>query len=266
MHPGELNRNGIAPSALTASAVAAFFVNEIDRDGQRLALPRPEVQIVVRFGPAAGNGLDIHALGAQQSVRRKLLRGGQRAVMARLRLGASMAVLGVPASAVAGSVVALEELWSGTPVERLLDCLAGVKDATEAIATMEHAIAERLATAEVRDARVAFAVKASEKLVNGSVSSVAKDLGFGERHFRRTFREAVGMSPKEFARLARFRRALRVAREDRGLSWASIAAETGYYDQAHLIEESRAIAGVTPRALLGELGVPRPQLREDVAV
>jgi hypothetical protein len=27
----------------------------------------------------------------------------------------------------------------------------------------------------------------------------------------------------------------------------------GYYDQAHLIAEFRAIAGVTPRALLGEI-------------
>jgi len=62
------------------------------------------------------------------------------------------------------------------------------------------------------------------------------------------------MSPKEFARLARFRHALRAAREDSRLSWATIAAATGYYDQAHLIEEFRTIAGVTPRALLGELG------------
>jgi len=38
------------------------------------------------------------------------------------------------------------------------------------------------------------------------------------------------------------------------LSWAAIAAAAGYYDQAHLIEEFRAIAGVTPRMLLSELG------------
>jgi AraC-like DNA-binding protein len=44
------------------------------------------------------------------------------------------------------------------------------------------------------------------------------------------------------------------AREDSRLSWATIAAATGYYDQAHLIEEFRTIAGVTPRALLSELG------------
>jgi AraC-like DNA-binding protein len=85
------------------------------------------------------------------------------------------------------------------------------------------------------------------------VRAVAVDLGVSERHLRRVFRETVGMSPKAFTRLARFQRALGAARKDARLSWASIAAAAGYYDQAHLIAEFRAIAGVTPRELLREL-------------
>jgi AraC-like DNA-binding protein len=253
MDGGELNRSSIAPSGAAASAVAAFFVDEIDRDRHRLALPRPEIQIVVRFGPSARSGLDVHALGMQQTVRRKLIRRGQRAVTARLHLGASKAVLGVPASALSGCVLALDELWGGAAVQQLLDRLNGVRDAFEAVAILGGAIAERLELAEARDARVPLALSAAERLMSAKVSSVAVDLGVSERHLRRVFREAVGMSPKEFARLARFRRALRAAREDERLSWATIAAETGYYDQAHLIEEFRTIAGVTPRALLSEL-------------
>jgi AraC-like DNA-binding protein len=87
------------------------------------------------------------------------------------------------------------------------------------------------------------------------VNTVADDLGVSERHLRRVFHEALGVSPKAFAKLARFHRALSAAREERPASWASIATRAGYYDQAHLIAELRAIAGVTPRALLGELGV-----------
>jgi AraC-like DNA-binding protein len=48
-------------------------------------------------------------------------------------------------------------------------------------------------------------------------------------------------------------RALRAAREDAHASWTTIAAATGYYDQAHLIAEFRAIADATPSALLSEL-------------
>jgi AraC-like DNA-binding protein len=92
-----------------------------------------------------------------------------------------------------------------------------------------------------------------DRLTSANVSAVAVDLGVSERHLRRVFRETVGVSPKAFAKLKRFHRALRVAREDGRASWASIAAAAGYYDQAHLIAEVRAIAGATPRALLGEL-------------
>jgi AraC-like DNA-binding protein len=268
MHGDELNRNGIAPTAPAASAVAAFFVDEIDRDSHRVAVPCPEIQIVVRFGPSARNGLDVHAFGMQQTVRRKLIRRGQRAVTARLHLGASKKVLGVPASAVAGFVLPLEELWGGAAVQRLLDRLSGVNDAIGAIAIMEGAITERLGmatrasrspaakgrpTQEARDAEIPLALRAAERLVSANVSAVAVDLGVSERHLRRVFRESIGMSPKEFARLARFRRAIRAAREDSRPNWATIAAETGYYDQSHLIEEFRSIAGVAPRAFLSEL-------------
>ena len=171
-----------------------------------------------------------------------------------VRAQKGITVLGVPASAIAGCVLALDELWGGTAVQRLLDRLLGVSDATEAVAIMESAIVERLAIAEVRDCPAPLALTAAERLVSANVSSVAVDLGVSERHLRRVFRDAVGMSPKQFVRLARFRRALRAARQDSRLNWASIAAATGYYDQAHLIEEFRAIAGVTPRALLSEIG------------
>jgi hypothetical protein len=84
-------------------------------------------------------------------------------VTARLHLGASKAVLGVPASAVAGSILALEELWGGAAVQRLLDRLIGVSDAIEAVRIMEGAIAERLALAKARDAEVPLALSAAKK-------------------------------------------------------------------------------------------------------
>ena len=36
------------------------------------------------------------------------------------------------------------------------------------------------------------------------------------------------------------------------MSWSRLAAEAGYYDQAHLIREVRALAGTTPAELARE--------------
>jgi AraC-like DNA-binding protein len=36
------------------------------------------------------------------------------------------------------------------------------------------------------------------------------------------------------------------------VSWASIAAMLGFSDQAHLVREVRALAGITPGALVRE--------------
>jgi AraC-like DNA-binding protein len=253
MQASAVHPDRIAPSASVASAVAALFVYECDRDVPRLSIPRPEIQLVVRFGPAAPGGLDVHALGVGQTVHRKLIRRGQRTVTARLHLGAHEAVLGVPASVISGRIIALEELWGDAATRRLCDRLADARDTVDAAAILESAIAERLAMADARRARSQLALDAADRLTSASVNAVAKGLGVSERHLRRVFREAVGVSPKTFARLARFRRALFAARDDGHASWASIATAAGYYDQAHLIAEFRAIAGVTPPALLGEL-------------
>ena len=244
---------GLRPGWPTAAAVAGLFVDEWHRDTPGIAIPRPEIQLVVRFGPSAQRGLDVHVFGARQQVHRKLLHSGQRTVSARLHLGTPEAVLGVPASAIAGRVVELDALWDGAAVRQLYDQLASARDIVAAATVLESALAERFAIAAAPSARVRLALDAAQRLTSARVSTVAIDLGVSERHLRRVFRETFGVGPKEFAKLERFHRALRAARNGDPASWASIAATAGYYDQAHLIAEFRAISGVTPRAFLDEL-------------
>jgi AraC-like DNA-binding protein len=251
MDGSSVNFNRVAPGISAGSAVAALFIDEYDRDLPRVAIPRPAVQVVVRFGPVARDGLDVHAFGVQQRVRRKFIRAGQRAVMASLHPGVAKAVLGVPADAVAGRVLELDELWGNAATRQLLDQLATARSTIDAARMLESAITERAADTNRTNSRLVL--QAAERLASANVSTVAADLGVSERHLRRIFRDAVGVSPKEFAKLIRFDRAISAAHEDVRASWASIAAATGYYDQAHLIGEFHSICGVTPRALLSEL-------------
>jgi len=65
----------------------AWTVNEYPHDRQRVAMPQVEAQLVVRFGPTLPGGVDVHAMGPRTQIHRKFIRGGQGAVIARLRPG-----------------------------------------------------------------------------------------------------------------------------------------------------------------------------------
>lgn len=234
-----------------AVRVATLFAYDFDADRTHLALPHPELHLVARFGSSVPGGLDVHVLGARERVIRKPIRRGQRSAMARLPLGAAESVFGAVAASLVGRIVPLEDLWGAATARRLSDRLAGARDTTEAAMFLEQAVVERRAPRG--GAHVRLVLDAARRLAEANVSVVATDLGMSERHLRRIFHEKVGIGPKAYAKLARFHRAVEAARAERHASWAGIAAAAGYYDQAHLIAEFRAISGVTPRALLGEL-------------
>jgi AraC-like DNA-binding protein len=200
--------------------------------------------------------MDLHVMGPRRRARRKDLHRGQRAITARVRMGMHEAVFGVPSSAIAGRVLALGELWDARAVDQLTERMMAARDLASAARVLESALAEQQRAAQHRHAALVLAAVA--RLETLRVSEVADALAVSERHLRRVFREMIGMSPKEYARLTRFHRALRVARDRAGLDWAAVAASAGYYDQAHLIGDFREIAGVTPRALLRELRAAEP--------
>lgn len=254
MHTDALVGTRPAPSVSTTPCLSALFVVECDGDTPVLSIPRPEAQLVVRFGRSALRQLDVHALGAGSKVHRKLGGRGHGAVVARLHLGTAESVLGTSAAAIAERIVPLEDLWTPAEARRLTERLFETRDTTDAAALVERAIAERLAAARTRREPKHLALAAAARLSRARVGEVAAALAVSERHLRRVFHEAVGVGPKAFTRLTRFHRALRAARRDGHAGWASIATAAGYYDQAHLIAEFRAIAGAPPRAFLEELG------------
>lgn len=228
-------------------------MDECKSDLSRVAIPSAGVHLVVRFGPHLPGGFDIHALGPRHKVHRKLIRGGQSTIFARLPLGTYQAVLGKPASELAGRIVALEDLWDAAATQRLEEQLAAAKDAGAAVVTLKAAIAERLEPGSRFDTNTRLARSAARRLRSCNVASVAEALGVSDRHLRRVFHEAVGLSPKVFSKLIRFERAVEAARDGTDSSWCDIAVAAGYYDQAHLIADFRSIAGTTPREFVAEL-------------
>jgi AraC-like DNA-binding protein len=125
-----------------------------------------------------------------------------------------------------------------------------------------------------------------------SVGSLAADAGCSHRHLIQQFRACIGLPPKKLAMLLRFSRSLTAVTGSEPANspskpflhgsappgagalrarWAHIAAECGYFDQAHLIHEFRSFAGTTPSELLrggpaqsSSLGRPQVNFLQDL--
>ena len=76
------------------------------------------------------------------------------------------------------------------------------------------------------------------------VGALAEEIGWSARHLTNRFRAEVGLRPKEAARVVRFDRARWHLHA--GVRLGDVAARAGYFDQAHLNREFRALAGMSP--------------------
>jgi AraC-like DNA-binding protein len=83
-----------------------------------------------------------------------------------------------------------------------------------------------------------------------SIRDLVAASGRSHRHLAARFRSEIGLTPKAYARIVRFERAFARLQRPAHLRWAEFALECGYYDQAHMAHEFRALAGATPREVL----------------
>src|SRR5919198_1631691 len=86
------------------------------------------------------------------------------------------------------------------------------------------------------------------------IGRLAAEVGWSHRHLIARFRQQVGLRPKTAARLVRFEGVWRRLDQRRPLDWATIAAEAGYADQAHLVRDFRQFTGATPTRFLTSTG------------
>ncbi|MGW6280712.1 helix-turn-helix domain-containing protein [Kribbella sp. NPDC055071] len=163
-------------------------------------------------------------------------------VRLRVRAGWAMPLLGVGADELVDRVVPLSELCGPSAVE-LGERLMRYADRPEVgVEVLGDYLVARLPRRVPE--RFDLVGAAAKELATGSVRTAATRLGVSDRYLRRIFRQAVGVSPKHFARITRVRGVISQAPD----SWSDTAAGAGYTDQSHLIADFRALMHVTPTA------------------
>jgi transcriptional regulator GlxA family with amidase domain len=90
------------------------------------------------------------------------------------------------------------------------------------------------------------------------VEDLAARTGVGIRSLQRLFAEHIGLSPKKVIRRYRLLEAAEAVSAGSAVSWAQLAVELGFTDQAHLTREFTAAFGVPPARYAG--GSPTPEI------
>ncbi|HEX7242111.1 MAG TPA: helix-turn-helix domain-containing protein [Longimicrobiaceae bacterium] len=175
------------------------------------------------------------------------MQGNVEQVGVRLRAGGIAQVLGVPAGEVAGKLVPLDALWgarAGEALERLAESPPGPARA----AAVEAVLLEILGRGNPKPSEVAAEAVRRISASGGRVRvrELAAALGVGERRLEQLFHRDVGLSPKAACRLARFRACVSLLRRGPGQSWSRLALRCGFYDQSHMVNEFRALSGLSP--------------------
>jgi AraC-like DNA-binding protein len=132
----------------------------------------------------------------------------------------------------------------------LLRNIQGTDDEKERVAALAVALENAVDPQRAPTARqVASAAHLAE--TDRSIRRVAQlssAIGISERTLQRMFAEYAGVSPTWVLRRYRLIDAAESVRHGEPVSWAELAAELGYADQAHLIRDFRSAAGTTPAA------------------
>ncbi len=213
-------------------------------------LPSRHVTLVISLaGPVRMGGRSLQALVGGLHTRAVLIRQDrvQEGIQLELDPLGVRTLFGVTAAELSGEVADLTDFGLGSLPERLR-----ALPWRERFALLDDVLAARAVEPVAPPPELGEAwrrMRGADGQVR--VADLADEVGWSRRHLGERFRTELGLAPKQAARVLRFERAGRLLRQGR-TDLAALAAECGFYDQAHLTNEWRALAGCTPGTWIAE--------------
>jgi AraC-like DNA-binding protein len=251
------------PAALARSceAVWVYRTPPLGAGAVHRVLPDPALDIVFAYRrDSYGHILDagLFAGGPTTTPHLAAFRPGREIVAIKMKLEWMRAALGLEPADIQDATVMMSAVEP-----RLADAFLGGLSGRETIETattwLITTVTRHLAGRERSDhrtRRVAAHALDIMRLTHGrcDVGYVAGQMGFSTRYIRRAVDRNAHVSLKAYAQTVRLVRAITMADTlpPGRLSWARVAIEAGYFDQAHFIRECRAVCGLTPGQVLEE--------------
>lgn len=142
--------------------------------------------------------------------------------------------------------VPLEAIW-GSDATQLREELVAAPSPWAKVLRLEHFLVQRMNLDRAPHPAVAEALRRLEPSeLPWKQADLADDLGLSSRRFIEVFTTSIGLTPKVYARIRRFQKALGTIHRRQHRSWADLAFDCGWYDQAHMIRDFKQFSGLTP--------------------
>ena len=201
-------------------------------------LPHPNVHLVVEPG-------EIAAWGVHTGRWTRVLEGRSSAFGIKFRPGAFRALLGRAVSTIADSSIPATALF-GEQAAALDGALACDGDAAAAGLASDF-LRARLPPADATALLAGRIVDSvADDLELHSADALARRFDMSLRALQRLFNEHVGVGPKWVINRYRMHEAVARVQAGQPVSWAALAQDLGYFDQAHFIADFRKLVGRTP--------------------
>jgi AraC-like DNA-binding protein len=228
---------------------------ELARNGLALILGLGEPLEVSDHVDGPARSLGAFAIGNQSHASLTRLGGYQRGVQVELTAMGARALFG-PVGQLNDAAVPLDEVLGGWGRE-LVEQLGHAATWEERFGLLDRAFGARRAGADQTGRLTPDVAWLRRQLTatggRARVEPLMDETGWSRRVVTARFRDQVGVSPKSYARVLRFNRAVALMKGGDGRRpLAEVAVECGYYDQAHFTRDFTAMAGCSPAAYRSE--------------
>jgi AraC-like DNA-binding protein len=170
------------------------------------------------------------------------------AVTVRLTPLGAYTLLGPAVSELGGSIVGLEDVV-GAGARRLSERVQSARSWAERGRMLDGFLLDRATRGPQPSPEVS---RAWHLLMRSHgkdpIGGIARRVGWSHKHLITRFKQQIGVTPLLASQLLRLSTVWGHLGD--GQTWARVAAECGYADQAHLTREFRRFTGTTPAALV----------------
>lgn len=148
--------------------------------------------------------------------------------------------------------VDLGSIWSPQVASEWTERLSETGSTATRVLIFDRLLAGRVGSIGPPEPRVREVIRRIG-ISRGSISAerLSRGVGLTRQHMTRLFDHHVGVGVKFFSRIIRLRLILnaleRLAARECNPDWAMIALDSGFFDQAHLVRDFRALTGLSPR-------------------